>query len=136
MIPLNKIQPNKYTRGGEFYISSTGKDYQGYYCIVLDTKYYTGKTYDSNSQELIKRTTSKSLLSYTGLPFQNTPIRYFIKSLNNSIIKEVDFQTYSLAISDVLYQTISLNSDFIFLGSVILDQADKQMPGLKTWLLG
>jgi hypothetical protein len=45
MIPADKILTNQYTQGNEYIFPKTGKYYQGYYCIVTNTKYYTGKTY-------------------------------------------------------------------------------------------
>jgi hypothetical protein len=56
MIPADKILENQYTKGNEYIDSTTGKYYQGYYCVVLGSKYYTGKTYTTQSKELSKVT--------------------------------------------------------------------------------
>jgi hypothetical protein len=132
MIPADKILPNQYTRGNEYVLVSTGEYYQGYYCVVTDTKYYTGKTYDNKSKELSKVTLISKKPLPTSLPPQSTSIRYFIKKINvfPTIIKEVSEQTYSSYKNDPFYQTIAIVSD------ENLDRAEAQMPGIKTFLLG
>ena len=35
-IPANKIKPNQYTYGNEWYFTSDGKEYIGYYYLKLD----------------------------------------------------------------------------------------------------
>ena len=54
-IPSNIITENQYTAGKEYMYLTTYKEYIGYYYIIND-KYFTGKTYNSNSSsfELIK----------------------------------------------------------------------------------
>jgi hypothetical protein len=81
MIPADKILENQYTKGNEF-TDSTGKDYQGYYCVVTGNKYYTGKTYNSNSKLLSPVILNPSLPLPISLPPQNTPTRYFLKKIN------------------------------------------------------
>jgi hypothetical protein len=132
MIPADKILTNQYTRGNEYILKSTREYYQGYYCVVTDTKYYTGKTYDIRSKELLKVTLIPNQTNPISLPPQSTPIRYFIKKINifPTIIKEVSEQTYSSYLNDPFYQTIAIRSD------ENLDQAEIQMPGIKTFLLG
>jgi hypothetical protein len=132
MIPADKILTNQYTRGNEYVLVSTGKYYQGYYCVVTDTKYYTGKTYDNQSKELLKSVLIPKKPNPPSLPPQSTSIRYFIKKINvfPIIIKEVSEQTYSSYLNDPFYQTIAIGSN------ENLDQAEVKMPGIKTFLLG
>jgi hypothetical protein len=132
MIPADKILTNQYTRGNEYILVSTREYYQGYYCVVTDTKYYTGKTYDIRSKELLKVTLIPTQQKPTSLPPQSTSIRYFIKKINifPIIIKEVSEQTYSSYLNDPFYQTIAIGTD------ENLDRAEAQMPGIKTFLLG
>ena len=97
MIPADKILENQYTKGNE-YVDSTGKYYQGYYCVVLGSKYYTGKTYTTQSRELSKITIAPKATNPTSLPPQNTSTRYFLKKTNvfPVSIKEVDEATYNI----------------------------------------
>jgi hypothetical protein len=135
-VPKNQILENQYTRGGEFYTSSDGKNYQGYYCIILSTKFFTGKTYDSTSKPLTKRTETPSTSNPTSLPKQNSPTRFFIRKVNVQpiIIKEVDENTYESLQNNPIYQTTYVG---VYNGNnQTPDQAEKQMPGIKTFLLG
>lgn len=139
MIPADKIIENQYTKGNEFVYIQTGKYYQGYYCIVSNSKYYTGKTYTSQSQELSKTQVNSDTTSITSLPPQQNSTRYFIKKTTQFpiIIKEVSKQTYDAYQTDPIYQTLSLvtfGSDFD--DTKTLEQAEMQMPGIKAFLLG
>jgi hypothetical protein len=132
MIPADKILTNQYTQGNEYIFPKTGKYYQGYYCVVTDTKYYTGKTYTNQSEELFKFEVTTSPTGPTSLPPQSTPTRYFIRKTNISpiTIKEVSENTYSNFINDPLYQITYVGPN------QSIDQANNQLPGLKIWLLG
>ena len=44
--PLNRIQTNLFTAGGEYYVLNTKENYQGYYYKLYNGKAYTGKTPD------------------------------------------------------------------------------------------
>ena len=79
MIPADKILENQYTKGNEFVSLTTGKYYQGYYCIILDNKYYEGKTYNSQSKQLKKIDPISVASLPVSLPPQSTPTRYFIR---------------------------------------------------------
>lgn len=140
LVPKNSIIENQYTLGGELSLSLTGKPYQGYYCIV-ENKYYTGKTYTSDSVELVK----KSLVTRTSNTFNSIPSsigkfdkRYFAKKINVNpiLIREINEQTYSNLVTDPFYQTIIIEGTEIYPGSPVLDQANQQMPGLKAFLVG
>jgi len=43
-LPLSQLKSNLYTKGGEFYISSTQTPYRGYYYKTSKGEYYSGKT--------------------------------------------------------------------------------------------
>lgn len=44
--PLNRIQTNLFTAGGEYYVLTTKENYQGYYYRLYNGKIFTGKTPD------------------------------------------------------------------------------------------
>jgi hypothetical protein len=53
--PKSKILENQYTNGKEFVIKRTNKPYMGYYYIISDREYFTGRNADDpNKEELIK----------------------------------------------------------------------------------
>lgn len=102
--PLNRIQTNLFTGGGEYYIISTGENYQGYYYKLYNGKAYTGKTPDdyqsfelgiynasqiqninANQQTLVKQSITSfdteellpgisTYLSVTGTPTENPTV--------------------------------------------------------------
>ena len=134
--PLSKITPNLYTSGNQFILSTTGKDYKGYYYSTYDGKYFTGETVspsaieitpvDANSKQTLSLGTSKydsiknnapqtSPVSYTSIP---TPqdykngyyYRYFSKRVNGdlSTIQEISKDTFTSLINNVLYNTLQI----------------------------
>lgn len=52
--PKSKIQENQYTKGGEFIRKDNKQLYTGYYCIISDGKFFSGKTVTNTSIELLK----------------------------------------------------------------------------------
>ena len=53
-IPLNRIEMNLYTGGGEYALASNGREYIGYYYKLYTGKVFTGRTpNDSFVQELL-----------------------------------------------------------------------------------
>ena len=135
MIPADKILENQYTTGNEFISLSTGKYYQGYYCIVLGSKYYEGKTYTIPLKELKKANSTFIPPPPVSLPPQPLT-RYFIKKLNvfPIVIKEVNKQTYENFVNDLFYQTAIIDGEMIFRDSPELNKAEAQMSGLKAFL--
>jgi hypothetical protein len=160
-IPSNKIKTGKYTSGGEFVEEITNKPYQGYY-YELNNSLYAGKEFKDDAPKIIKiqdankmyyknldtatfsnlsGITSQQLSSPKVTGIVNTsgsPIRYFAKKLNNNpiLIKEIDKDTYNSLQKDPIYQTIIINlpaSDTP--DPNVLDNANKQMPGLKPFIL-
>jgi len=158
-IPKSRIKENQYTNGTgvgnnltlRFVVSKV--PYVGFYNIISGSKYFTGKTYTSDSKPLEKYNlvqTAPSVIASLGsipttinslLPILNNPevsfsqpIRYFYKELNQTpiIIKEIDKSSYNkLATGDNMnYQVISYNPL-----TQSIDEVAKQMPGLREFLL-
>lgn len=162
-VPINKIQTGKYTSGNEFVEKLTNTPYQGYY-YELSNKFYVGKEFNPNAVEIIRIQQQNQLYNLSqdaalfsflsgitsqaltqrrvfSVPFQfddllkdnvGRPIRYFSQKINTNpiLIKEINRETYDSLQGNPLYITT-------FIGPTQnIDQADQQMPGLKTWLLG
>jgi len=158
-VPLNIIQTGKYTSGGEFVEELSNKPYQGYY-YELNGFLYTGKEYSVNAVKIIKKQnqnqlynnsntamfsfmsgiTSQQLSSIIvkGIPFGELPhgenLSFYSRQLNINpiIIKSIDEKTYLSLQGNPLYKTT-------FIGNYNdvdqnIDQAERQMPGLKTFL--
>lgn len=138
VIPSNNILNDQYTRGGEFYFKSTGNSYQGFYCVIQDNKYYTGKTYTKLSKELVKipPVNPTGSIPTSVPPTKNVDnIRYFVRKVNvfPIAIKEVSKETYDKTI-DLFYNKLSIKGMDVYSGSKMLDEAEKKMPGLKAFL--
>ncbi len=139
IIPLNSIVPDQYTLGGEFILNSTGEPYQGFYCIIQGNKFYTGKTYTELSKKIVKvNSLENTTKNDAGIPpTKNIEIiRYFIKKVNvfPILIREVDKNTFDNFINNSFYITLSIPGSQVYSGSIILDEADRKMTGLKIFL--
>lgn len=161
-VPKNKIIENKYTLGNEFIKTNTLEEYKGYYCIV-GNKIYTGKTYDTNSIELQKKSNSskyQSILNIGSLamkyalnsninifssyntdngytPNEDSKVRYFLKKLNviPISIKEIDEKLYNIYINDKLYQVTSIEyNNKTGFDPMQFEKATSEMKGLKEFL--
>jgi len=161
-IPQNQLTV-KYTSGNEYLDIITYKEYQGYYYIIND-RYFTGKTYTgSGSLELIKIQSKNNnllltqastylygLLSKTKLNNSspssivsvgniNKKIRYFSKQINVNpiLIKEISKDTFDKFQNNPFYQVISIEfpEGGYFGNQENLDKAEKQMPGIKPFIL-
>jgi hypothetical protein len=159
--PSNIIVRNQYTIGKEFVYSDTYENYQGYY-YEMNSRYFVGKVFDPNAREILKLQSDKvdklklnnftsifgklskiklpnNKLSFSPLEENNPPIRYFVKKLNNNpiLIKEIDKNTFDSIQTNPIYQTISIESPAgrYFEGQKSLDEAEKQMPGIKSFIL-
>lgn len=139
IVPLNQIQQNQYTAGSQFADKLTGKNYQGYYCILGNIRYFTGKTISSGSMELTQIVTS-SLVNNNGIVqtsnAQTNTFRYFIKKKNMTpiLIQEVSQSVFQTFQNNPLYQSVSISSLDVYEGSPNLTAANAQMPGLTTFL--
>lgn len=154
-VPKNIIKTGKYTSGGEFYFKITQAPYKGYY-YAINNKYYAGKEYDEKAPEIVKIQQANNLLfrgstalfsilsgvtsqmlkptkvtsTHPNIESNQVTIRYFSQKVNvrPTIIKEISKETYDSLQGDPLYITT-------FIGPTQnIDQAEKQMPGLKAFL--
>ena len=160
-IPANIIEI-KYTPGNDFVFSLNYKYYQGYY-YELNGKIFAGKEFNANSPELIKsnsnnintlltdsktyiygflskiklNSTSPSSIISTGNI--NGGTRYFSKQVNINpiLIREITEETFKQYQNNPLYQVISIEfpEGGYFGNQKSLDDAEKIMPGIKTFLL-
>ena len=161
-IPANTIIESKYTIGNEYVDKKTHKDYQGYY-YELNGKFFKGKEFDPRAPEIIKIKSNKinnlllkaSTSVFGALYGKNINvsqfsslankkdlsgrIRYFCKKLNYSpiLIKEISKDNYDLLKTDPLYQVISIEfpEGGYFGEQKYLEEADKEMPGIKEFIL-
>jgi hypothetical protein len=127
----------------------------------MNSRYFIGRTFDPNAREILKLQSDKvdklklnpKLFTFISLlktklpnitkissilPDGRNSTRYFAKKLNYNpiLIKEISEDTFNKLQTDPTYQTITLTLSAGDYDPVILDQADKQMPGLKSFLLG
>jgi hypothetical protein len=161
-IPANIIIKNQYTVGKEYMYVSSYKEYQGYY-YEMNNKFFAGKTFSENSLELIRISSdnvntlltqpstyvygliSKKSSKELSSPKFNSIIKsnldtdqeavetYYAKKLNvnPTLIKQISKETFQSLASDPFYQVISIAPDYSN-----LDEAEKQMPGIKTFVRG
>lgn len=158
-IPSNTIEV-KYTSGNEFIVKSTYRFYQGYY-YELNNAFFVGKEFSANAVELTKVNNEdinltlvnsktytygflkinpfKKSIPFTSLPKQNLQANpeqietYYAQKINvvPTTIKEINKETFIKLQQDPYYKTTSLKID-----RSDIDQAEKQIPGLKAWLEG
>ena len=161
-IPKNNIKEGKYTSGGEFIVESTNVSYVGYY-YKLNDSLYAGKSYDPKAPKLVPVAKKNQLLtkglstavysvvsgitsqmlqqpivnsipSVPPLTKETDPLRFYCKKVNNNIVKEIDEATYESLQSQPIYQTTYVGT---YKGKFqTADQAEKQIPGVKTFLIG
>jgi hypothetical protein len=160
-IPSNIIEI-KYTPGNDFVFSPNYKYYQGYY-YELNGKIFAGKEFNANSPELIKpnsnnvnalltdsktytygflskiklnNTSPSSIISKGNI---NGGMRYFSKKNNTNpiLIKEITEETFKQYQNDPFYQVISIEfpEGGYFGNQKSLEDAEKTMPGIKTFIL-
>lgn len=162
-IPQNQTVTSKYTAGKEYMFVQTYREYIGYY-YELNGKLFAGKEFNLKAPELMKINSDKvnklltnpatfvyGKISSTKIPdkkpisyqFQKTDPniqyinRYFIQNIinvNPILIKEINEENYKQMQSNPLYKTIVIKWDTIFNNDVVIEQAEKQMPGIKSFL--
>lgn len=109
-LPKSKYSKPLHTPGNEF--SLNGKEYRGWYIKTYKGQYYTGKSFSSQSQLLIKLVTESNVIDANiNDPFRfyntvNTPLpkdrangkftRYFLQDTRNKKIIEVNKEKYDL----------------------------------------
>ena len=125
--PKSKILENQFTSGKEFVIKRNNNPYTGYYYILSNNTYFTGKTMEEeNTEELIKAVFTPIIpfiipSSYYPIPTDNDYqlgflTRYFLKRRNAdyTTIKEISLFDYNTFQNDTmidtnLYVTTKLN---------------------------
>ena len=156
-IPANQIVKSKYTIGKEYMFESTYREYQGYY-YESNGKLFAGKEFNINAPILVKINlnninplrTNPATLVYgviSGIKLNNTKInsyyfnvdttnnvfRYFIKKVNENIIKETNEDTFNQIQSNPIYLSVSLYYQSGF-NENDLNNADKKISGLKEYI--
>lgn len=94
-LPSNLTKQSQYATIGKLFFKDSLQPYSGYY-NQIGTKYYTGKTYDKDSLELLTLKDTLLLQAKKKVPF-NVSKRYFIKKTNETNIQEIgvnEFQKY------------------------------------------
>ena len=154
-IPKSRIAENQYTNGTgignnlALRFTTSKIPYVGFYSIINNNKYFTGKTFTDTSKSLetyniiakavsvIATAGSVATLAHSAFntSSSSTPIiRYFYKDLTSTSIKitEIDQNAYNQLSGNhpMTCQVISYNSK-----TQTLDAVDKQMPGLRTFLV-
>jgi hypothetical protein len=160
-IPSNIIE-TKYTSGNEFVFDYNYKYYQGYY-YEFNGKYFAGKTFNTNAPKLVKAnstdinpllTDPKTFIygSLSKVKLNNSiptsiinksningGIRYFSKKINSNpiLIREIDKNTFDKFQNNPYYQVISIEfpEGGYFGNQKSLDDAEKQMPGIKSFII-
>lgn len=161
-IPNNIIVKNKYTVGNEFVDPTTNLSYQGYY-YELNGSFFQGKEFRTDAPKIIRKQEENTLLNdpstaafsrISGITSQqlqplkipsspqsfngNRGTRFFVKQINAypTSIKEINEETFKLLNTkpSPFYQAIFVgeyNNQFLS-----ISQANQQMSGLETFLLG
>jgi len=149
-IPKSKILESQYTNG-----TGIGKNialrfavskipYIGYYVVVNGNKYFAGKTYNAKAKPLERYNilvaaaaavaAAGSIVTKANSIISKDVIRYFYKDLTvkDISIKEIDKDAFNqlTGAQSPNYQVISYNST-----TQTIDEVDKQMPGLKAFLV-
>jgi hypothetical protein len=153
-IPQSQIITGKYTIGKEYVVLSTHTEYQGYY-YELSGKTFAGKEFNTKAPEIIKITSGKfnpllsnpstslyakvsdtKLSNKKAIPYNfnyNSNKRYFTYHTVNKLIKEVNKDNFLSLTSNPIYIIVSLS----YIGGFVeteLDQAEKQIPGIRVFI--
>ena len=160
-VPSNIIEI-KYTPGNDFVFSLNYKYYQGYY-YELNGKTFAGKEFNADAPELVRSnnnnvntllTNSKTYIYgfLSKVKLNNVSpssiiskgnisggMRYFSKKNNTNpiLIREITEETFKQYQNDPFYQVISIEfpEGGYFGNQKSLDEAEKKMPGIKTFIL-
>jgi hypothetical protein len=149
-IPKSRILENQYTNG-----TGIGKNlalrfvrskipYIGYYVIINGNKYFTGRAYSDKSKPLEKYNilaaaafvvaAAGSIATKANSLSSKNVVRYFYKDLT---VKDISIKEIDKAAYDKLAGTLSPNYQVISYNSATqsLEEVDKQMPGLRAFLV-
>jgi hypothetical protein len=149
-IPKSRILENQYTNG-----TGIGKNlalrfvrskipYIGYYVVINGNKYFTGRAYSDKSKPLEKYNilaaaafvvaAAGSIATKANSLSSKNVVRYFYKDLT---VKDISIKEIDKAAYDKLAGTLSPNYQVISYNSATqsLEEVDKQMPGLRAFLV-
>jgi hypothetical protein len=152
IVPSNNIKTGLYTLAGSFRYKESNRPFQGYY-YEFNGKCYEGNTFNFNALEIIpisqidpllndSSTIAYTVISGTSFEQVTTPIivtippdlkadiRYFYRQINVQpiTIKEITEESYYSITNNPFFQTTYIGDD------QTVDQAEKQLPGLKLFL--
>jgi hypothetical protein len=88
--PKSQIKSNLYTNGGEYILSTTKKDYKGYYYEVSNGQKYTGKTPQDGANILLITPPPTPLIFQTGEPVEGQGEK-FLSTNNPPIISALPY---------------------------------------------
>lgn len=149
-IPKSRIKENQYTNGTGIGNNLTLRfarskiPYVGFYNVINNTKYFTGKIHDTNSKPLEKYSltitnpssiaTAGSIATGANLNTSVGSIRYFYKDLTSKdiAIKEINKSSFDQLSNkpSMIYQVVSYDYN-----TQDLVDVNKQMPGLLAFLI-
>jgi hypothetical protein len=148
MISGNKIIENLFTKGGEYVINDLKSNFNnikdtfiGYYNILFNGKKYTGKTYTSDSKELIPISDlTKSIENYNALTSDNDLTKYFIE--DDSISDQKKFkQIGSLEFNNIASRPLDERRNIKLIQATVQDlndnmeEIDKLYPGFAAYYM-
>ncbi len=81
-LPLSQLKSNLYTKGGEFYISSTQTPYRGYYYKTSKGEYYSGKNPQDSPSVLLTLFKEEVSDIDDSNPSTNSPTFWTIQEIN------------------------------------------------------
>jgi hypothetical protein len=161
-IPKNQTVESKYTSGKEYMFASTQNEYKGYYYEVKG-KVFAGEKFNPGDPEIVKiksdnynmllgkaSTYLYGLVSKVKLP-NSKPVsssifqkkdpneryvnRYFTQKVNQtSLIKEINEESFNNTKKNPLYNSVAIKWDTTSSNEAAIDQAEKQIPGIKEFL--
>ncbi len=161
-IPKNQTVESKYTSGKEYMFVSTQNEYKGYY-YEMNGKIFAGEKFKPGDPEIIKIKSDKynmllgnaatylyglvsnvklNQTNIPSIPFSNKDnlldkggeyiLKFYCKKVNSNVIKPIDEDAYVSLQKNPLYKTTFVG---IYNGTnQTPDDAEKQIPGFKTFL--
>ena len=148
MISGNKIVENLFTKGGEYVINdfkSTFNDIKdtfiGYYNILFNGKKYTGKTYTSDSKELIAVSDiTKPIGDYDSSVTKEEETKYFIE--DDSVSDQKSFKQISaMEFNNIASRPLEERRNIKLIRTTYydivnnMDKLDKMYPGFAAYYM-
>jgi hypothetical protein len=148
MISSNKIIENLFTKGGEYVINDLKNNYNdlkdtfiGFYNILFNGKKYTGKTYTSDSKELIPLSDiTRSIENYDSFSNDKDLVKYFIE--DDSISDQKKFkQIGALEFNNIASRPLDERRNLKLIQATNQDlvenmeKLDKSYPGFAVYFM-